>query len=172
MKLNVGAGKLCYDNYINVDIKYFSGIDIICNIDGVLLPFKDCSFDEILVDHTLNHIDNMMNLMEEIHRVGIAGAKVLISEPYYRYEGAFQDPTHKHFFAERTFEIFCENYEYNYYTKARFEVVSVKLSITHKTKTKSLAKKIMKIPIPFRRILNNFLWNLYSEIHYELKVLK
>lgn len=172
MKLNVGAGRSPRVGYINIDTISFPGINIICNINGFSLPFSDSCFSEILIEHTLEHIHNFIPLMEEIHRIGVNGAIVYITTPYYRYEGAFHDPTHVRFFSERTFDIFRDDYEYNYYSKARFDVLKVSLRRTQKTKTPSLAKKLMILPIPFRRFLNNFLWNLYSEIYYELSIKK
>lgn len=70
--------------------------------------------------------------MEELWRVCRPGGLVHILVPYYNAAGAFQDPTHVKFFTERTFEYFTEDgatdlSQYNYYSHARFEIVSLEL---------------------------------------------
>jgi SAM-dependent methyltransferase len=173
-KLNLGCGNEIIPGFINLDIGCIPGIDLSadCECKKFGLPFKKNLFVEVRASHLLEHIQNFIGLMEEIHRICLPGGKILIWVPYYRYEGAFHDPTHVRFFAERSFDIFSSQYKYNYYTKARFDLVDMRLNIVQKTSVPSLAKKVMKFPIPMRIFFNNFMWNLYSEIYYELLVIK
>ncbi len=69
--------------------------------------------------------------MEEIWRVLGAGGRVHVSVPYYNAHCAATDPTHVSSFSENTFDYFTPDgeaaySEYNYYTRARFHIVSIR----------------------------------------------
>ena len=70
------------------------------------LPLADEVADEVHAHHLLEHVRNLVQLMEEIYRVCRPGATVHVSGPYYTSRGAFRDPTHVRFLAEDTFQYF------------------------------------------------------------------
>jgi len=146
-------------------------VHIIWDLEKTPLPFGSDSVSEIIIEHVLEHITNMIPLLEEFHRICKPGSIIRIYVPYYRYEGAFRDPTHVRFFSENTFEYFTDGYTYDFYSKARFKVRKRELKTTSKTKLRTLNKKIINY-IPLKKFLNIFLWNLYTEIYFELEVVK
>ena len=106
--LDVGCGKRKQSNALGLDIAKLDGVNIVCNLeDG--LPFKDNSIDRIYTSHFLEHIKNLVLMMEEIYRVCKPGAIVEIIVPYWKTSLAFQDPTHKCFFTEETFNYFTKD---------------------------------------------------------------
>lgn len=171
LKLNLGSGKTSYPGFTNVDIVKLANVDVVWDLEKIPLPFENNSVSEIITEHTLEHIRNFLPLIEDIYRICKAGALVKIAVPYFKYEGAFRDPTHLRFFTERSFDHFNVDYEHNYYTKARFRILKVELHNVSKTSVQNLYKRIIKF-IPFKSFLNMFLWNMYSEIYYELEVIK
>jgi SAM-dependent methyltransferase len=171
LKLNLGCGTHALHGYINVDRLALPGVNRVWNLENTPLPFEsDCAV-EIVCDHVLEHIINFVPLMEDLHRICRNGAVVKIFVPYYKYEGAFRDPTHVRFFTEHSFEYFAEGHEYSFYSPARFRTRRVELRVTSKSRIKNLAKKLMPW-IPFKKLLNPFLWNLYSEVYFELEAVK
>jgi hypothetical protein len=42
-------------------------VDIIHNLNIFPYPLEDESFDEIYIDNTLEHLDNVIGVMEEVH---------------------------------------------------------------------------------------------------------
>jgi uncharacterized protein (DUF2225 family) len=90
------------------------------------------------------------------------GGRAIIIVPYAKSEGAFADPTHKHFFTERSLDYFNGKYEYSYYSKAKFAVEYEfgSLNGNWKEKTRNL--------LPLRRILRYFLMNMYDEVRFVL----
>jgi len=171
LKLNIGCGRKPYEGFVNIDRADLPSANLIWNLENAPMPFPDNSVSEIRAEHVLEHIQNYVQLMEELWRISKPGARIYIEVPYFRYEGAFRDPTHCRFFSEHSFEYFGEGYEYAYYSKARFKVRKVELRTTSKTRIKNLHKKIVNY-IPFKKVLNIFLWNLYTEIIFDLEVVK
>ena len=126
-KLNLGCGKKIKQGYINLDNKFFRGVDVIHDLDKYPYPFKDDYFDYVLCDNVLEHLDNLIKTMEELHRITKKNGTIEIIVPYFSSIGAFQDPTHRHFFTLKTFDYFTENFDYNFYTPARFKIEEKKL---------------------------------------------
>lgn len=112
MKLNIGSGLTRMEGFINVDRvqctdeKGNQYTDIICDIEKEPLPFEDSSIDEIACFETLEHIENLIFVMNEMWRVlkpeGILKGKV----PREGGRGALADPTHKRIFIMDTFDYF------------------------------------------------------------------
>ena len=121
--LDIGCGKNKVKGAIGIDINRWSDADIICDIE-VGLPFRHNIFDEIHCNHIIEHVSDLIKLMEEIHRVSKNGAKVYIRAPYYASFLAFSDPTHKKFITEQTFDMFTEERS-GYYTNAKFKIIKI-----------------------------------------------
>jgi hypothetical protein len=130
-------------------------------------PFAESTCDEVLLINILEHLADTTKVMEEIWRICRGGATIRIQVPYYNSPGAFQDPTHKSFFTESTFDYFTESEttplsDYNYYSSARFKIVSVVPD----------QKNILRI-LPKR--IQWFLAHHLATVHaltFELKVIK
>jgi predicted SAM-dependent methyltransferase len=108
MKLNLFCGKNIKENFINID-KYNFGQEIILDLEKDKLPFADESIDFILSYHGIEHIENLVFLMNEIWRtLKISGTFEIIS-PCYPSERCFQDPTHKKVITTKTFLYFSDD---------------------------------------------------------------
>jgi len=171
LKVNLGCGNKIYKDFINVDRISLEGTDLIWNLENTPLPFKTNSVAEIKCEHILEHINNFVPLIEEFWRICKPKAIIKIHAPYFRYEAAFRDPTHVRFFTEHSFDYFQEGLTFSYYSKARFKIKKVELKNNFFSGVKNLHKKIIHW-IPFKKFLNIFFWNIYSEIYYELEVVK
>jgi len=106
MNINLGSNKNSLPDHVNVDIKPFKGVDVVCDCRETL-PFKDNSLDGAFSHTFLEHIDSDMIvfLMKELARVCKSGSVVYHVVPFCRGEGAF-GLNHKSFFSERSFECF------------------------------------------------------------------
>jgi predicted SAM-dependent methyltransferase len=127
MKLNLGAGKDIKSGYTNHDIANLDGIDIVHNLNQYPWPWEDKFFNEILAMDILEHLDDFVKSMEELHRILKPGGTVTIRVPYWNHSCAYIDPTHKRGFHEQTFHFFDVNSNYfkdrDYYSKARFKTI-------------------------------------------------
>jgi SAM-dependent methyltransferase len=170
LKLNIGSGRKSYEGFLNLDRVPLENTDIIWDLE-MPLPFRTNSVSEVICEHILEHIVNFIPLLEELYRVCKPKAKIYVMVPYFRYEAAYRDPTHVRFFTEHSFDYFQDGVEFSHYSDIRFDVKKVELRTTFKSSVKNLHKKIIKF-IPFKKFLNIFLWNIYTEIYFELEVVK
>ena len=126
MKINLGAGSDIQDGYINHDITKLEGIDITHDLNQFPWPWDDNSISEIVAKDVIEHLDDFMKVMEELHRVLKVGGLIRLKVPYWNSVSRHADPTHKRGFHELTFQFFDPNSVYckqrHYYTKARFYV--------------------------------------------------
>ena len=93
MKLNLGCGKDIKDGYKNYD-KYqkLKGIEYI-DLEKPL-PFNDNSVDEIVLNHTLEHINNEYQLIMECYRVLKKGCFIKVRVPTVSHTFAHVKPVH------------------------------------------------------------------------------
>lgn len=172
LKLNLGCGDQTYKGYINVDKVKVKNSDLVCDLEKPL-PFADNSVVETRAEHILEHITNFTQLMEEIHRISKPNARLYVLAPYYKYEGSYRDPQHVRFFTEHSFDYFQEGVKFSHYSPARFEVLKVRKRVRFLSDVKNFRKKFMAaIPDFLRPALDLVFWNIYSEVEYEMRVIK
>jgi len=105
VRLNLGCGTRKLEGYINVDCRRDVNPDLVWDLERPL-PFGDNVVDEVYTSHTLEHIRNLVGLMEEIWRICKPGAIVTIVVPYGLSDEGMRDPTHVRFFTLETFDYF------------------------------------------------------------------
>lgn len=96
-KLHLGCGRNIMDGWINLDCMELPGVDIVANLDNckrVSLPFQDNSIDEFFAGHVIEHINDSLSMMQELHRIAKPGAKAVFRCPYGSSDDAYEDPTH------------------------------------------------------------------------------
>ena len=126
-KLHIGCGKKILNGFVNMDILKLPGVDMVHDLEKTPYPFTEGRFNYILADNVLEHMSDLIKVVEELHRISANNAIIEIYVPYFSNRRAFQDPTHKRFFTLTTFDYFTENMPYNFYSKVRFQVVEKKL---------------------------------------------
>jgi SAM-dependent methyltransferase len=105
LKLNIGAGQTYIPGFINLDISPRADITLDLNRDP--LPFDNDSVDLIFSYHTLEHIDNYLFALGEIHRVLKHGGYLFLGLPYVTLtEYHLVNPYHLHNFNEYSFDFF------------------------------------------------------------------
>ncbi|MGH7282615.1 MAG: hypothetical protein ACRELY_13900 [Polyangiaceae bacterium] len=68
----------------------------------------------------VEHLDDVIGTMEEVHRVCRRGASVKITVPHFSSSNAFTDPTHQHYFGYESFHYLTGEHAHSHYTKSRF----------------------------------------------------
>src|SRR3972149_4347712 len=87
MKLDIGCGNRKKEGYIGIDKVKFDCVDIVKDIQKGL-PFLDNVIDEIYCSHCLEHIEDLIFVMNEFYRVLKKEGVLIIEVPVvYWVEG-------------------------------------------------------------------------------------
>jgi SAM-dependent methyltransferase len=99
--------------------------DVRHDLDVYPYPFADGSFEVVVLRNVIEHVRNVVGLMEEIHRIGRPGADVLITTPHFSSVYSYQDPTHIRHLAIDSMDYFTEGSRHsNFYSSRRFRIVA------------------------------------------------
>ena len=112
IKLDVGCGPAPHEGYIGVDTIKYSEKIVKFNLEDIpkeKLPFENESIDEIICYHTLEHVDNPMQVVEEFYRILKPGKKLIIKVPYFAHNTA-NVPIHKNYWSFRSKMFFDSSY--------------------------------------------------------------
>jgi SAM-dependent methyltransferase len=126
-KLQLGCGFSKKEGYIHLDSAEVVKPDILWDLNKFPYPFEDNSIDEILAYSILEHLDDVVKVMEELHRIMKPKAILKVGVPYWDGFGFASDPTHKHMFTEYTFEFFSGKADYSFITQVRFNITELKM---------------------------------------------
>lgn len=160
LTLDIGCGPTKLPNAIGVDRRLIPGVDVVCDIEREL-PFKASSVDLIWMRHVIEHVGNLIGLMEEVYRICRHGAAIEIVVPYYTSRGAFRDPTHVRYIAEDTFQYFEPPTDYGIRTNLRIERIRY-----------DVRKPFRWLPRYFQKRCRRYLWNVVDNMEVTLRVIK
>ena len=129
--LDVGCGNDKQRGAVGIDISLDTQADIIHDLNKFPYPFNNDEFDMVICNDVLEHLENVVAVIEEIHRISKPCAIVRIRIPHFTDSNAYSDVTHKHFFSSQSFDCFINNTsKYKYYTKSRFKILNVRISFS------------------------------------------
>lgn len=112
-RLNIGCGRNIRDGWINLDSYALAGVDIVADLETCAqqpLPLADGCIEEFLLSHVLEHIRNVLPMMQELHRVARPDAIMKVHVPYGSSDDAFEDPTHVRQIFTGSFGYFSQPY--------------------------------------------------------------
>ncbi|MBL8679333.1 MAG: methyltransferase domain-containing protein [Myxococcales bacterium] len=126
--LDVGCGRDKLPGAVGIDKNPRSHADIIHDLDVRPWPIEDDSFDEVRALDVLEHVDDFIGCVEEMHRVCRDGATIRVRMPFISSVDYFTDPTHKRAGTARTFDYFDPTTALGRYrySAAELETVSVR----------------------------------------------
>jgi len=137
LRLDVGCDRHPRGD-VNIDIAPYNLKGYFVRADAQYLPFKDKVFTSSTAIHVIEHLENQMHVMNEIHRV--TNGTITIATPFlfsYRYRAIFRrDSIHKHWFLPSWFS------RYGFKTSVRMKLLRPEIF-----------KKLLPLPIPFFEII-------------------
>ena len=113
MKINLGCGRIHFDDFVNIDIvQYVDGasfncVDVVMNVEKEKLPYKDGTIEQIVVNNFLEHVDDLRFVLNECHRVISDTGWLHGCVPVAMTKFDLRDPTHRRHFVKETFDYFC-----------------------------------------------------------------
>ncbi|MGA2384879.1 MAG: class I SAM-dependent methyltransferase [Gemmatimonadales bacterium] len=127
-KLNIGAGRSDHlAGAVRLDIARAVHPHVVADLDAGGLPFKAGCFDAVGAYDVVEHVEDLVALMEEIHRVLRPDGVVYITTPHFSSANAFTDPTHRRALSLRSFDYFDGAHPLAYYSAARFRIRTARL---------------------------------------------
>jgi predicted SAM-dependent methyltransferase len=128
-RIDIGCGPAKRPGYVGLDLFPLPGVDIVRDIDRHGLPFSAHTITHVYASHVLEHVRDLVHLMNEIGRVCCPGAEVELIVPTLLGPWAAGDPTHVRLFNARTFGYFTGEAEESYAgITARFELLEQDVS--------------------------------------------
>jgi SAM-dependent methyltransferase len=95
--------------------------DVVADVNAPL-PFRSDAFAIVGAYDVVEHVQDMVRLVEEVHRVLRSGGVFRITTPHFSSSNVYADPTHKRALSLRSFDCFSDQHPLSYYSKARFRV--------------------------------------------------
>ncbi|HVX84069.1 MAG TPA: methyltransferase type 11 [Phycisphaerae bacterium] len=139
LRLNLGAGPNPLPGFYSLDHLPLPTTDILADLNDPLDLLPDRSVAELHTRHTLEHIDNFLPLMQELHRILRPDASLHIIVPHFSNPLAWSDPTHVRFFGLYTFYYFVDPPRQprrkvpHFYTPVRFIVDRLRIRFDRET---------------------------------------
>ncbi len=162
-KLNFSCGNDIKKGWDNCDWQKTKRKDVLpCNANKFPYPFKDDTYDYILLKQCLNLFEKPRQVLEELHRISSNEAIIEIEVAYCNNKGAFTDLDTIHWFNEQTFLKYLES-NCRIKKEEYFKLIELKLIPT-------IVGKFF--PESLRNKLNLFIGGLISQIHLKLRVIK
>ncbi|MFA6542183.1 MAG: methyltransferase domain-containing protein [Bacteroidota bacterium] len=125
--IDLGCGKRKRPGTIGIDRNSQSDADVLHDLNHYPYPFPDNYCDGIYSDNVLEHLDDVIGVMVELHRITKTGGFIEITVPFYAHRNANTDPTHKHWFGVHSFDYFVEGTDHSnfHYSPVRFRLDAV-----------------------------------------------
>ena len=114
---------------VYLDIRDNVGADVVHDLNALPLPFEDNYFDEIILSHVIEHLDNVYTFLEEIHRILKPDGVVNITVPHYTDWTYWRDPGHKLHFNTYSFDRFQDTKAHHFDTKCPFQIEQLKVDL-------------------------------------------
>ena len=150
--LDLGCGSKKYPGAFGVDISADTDADLAHDLDDVPYPLADSSFDCVLLQDVIEHVENPYDVMAEVHRIGRPGARVLLRTPHFSSALAYGDPTHKHYLSAAALHALAEP-GFAHYTAARFRVVWVRIDLWLPFRALGIEWLANRFPDPYEKYL-------------------
>lgn len=126
--LDIGCGSQKWPGATGLDIAADTDADVVHDLDVYPYPLPDDAFDHVLMQDVIEHVEAPIRVMEELHRVCRAGARIQLRTPHFSSLLAYSDPTHRHYFSRMAIASLAEP-RFAHYTAVRFRVVHITLDL-------------------------------------------
>ena len=171
--LDVGCGKLKHPGAIGLDRNPATDADVLCDLDRTPYPFCNDSFDEIRALHVVEHVEDVIRFMEELHRILRPGGRLYLLTPHYTDVGSFRDPTHRRHLNSYSFIYFTDPGRFGFYTSVRFREHQIKVRLLNLWRAFGL-EWLVNHSRPFRKFWEQYLCYIIrgKELHFWLDAIK
>lgn len=114
-KVNLGCGTDARDGWHNVDIFGTAPVDEQVDLNDLPWPWPEDSFDFALMDNVIEHLDDQVGVLHELHRIVRPGGRVTLRFPHWNSPGHFTCPDHTTSLTHRSFDNYAVDGLFNVY---------------------------------------------------------
>lgn len=150
--LDVGCGHDKLPGAIGIDRSADTLADVVHDLDTFPWPFEANEFDIIRCQDVLEHLDDFVRVMEELHRIAKPGAEIRIRVPHFSSVQAYTDPTHRHFFSTESLQYFGDESPFPHYTSVRFRQESARLTMWRPYRLVGLEAVVNRWPLRYEKM--------------------
>lgn len=174
--LHLGCGPHSKLGDVGVDILPGPAVDIVHDLNVVPWPLPSDTFGHVICIDVVEHLQNVVATVDEIHRVAVPGARVTIQVPTTTSRDFFTDPTHVRGFGYRSFDYFVPGQPLSQYSysKSRFTLRGVEFFKRPSRLFGLLDRATLQLANRFPDLYETrlaFVWPM-SGIRFELEVVK
>ncbi|HBB32227.1 MAG TPA: hypothetical protein DDZ80_23695 [Cyanobacteria bacterium UBA8803] len=121
--LAIGCGNRQTEHgVVRLDISPSVNPDIVWDLDCIPYPFDNSTFSKIECFDVIEHLSNIPQTLEELHRILKPGGLLKITTPHFSCANSYTDPTHKYHLSYFSFDYFCKDHNLAYYSKVRYRI--------------------------------------------------
>ena len=133
LRLNLGCGQDIRPGYVNHDwSRHRPDVEVAHDLEAFPWPWPDNSAEEIVLSDVLEHLADVVPVIDQCWRILTPAGFLHISVPHYQHENAWLDPTHRRPFHLDTFDYFDPETElgskYCFYTDRKWCIQEKKLA--------------------------------------------
>lgn len=130
--LDVGCGANKHPGAIGLDNNPRTSADVIHDLGDFPYPFADNEFDQIVSNHVIEHVPDVMGFISELYRITKSGGRIKLLTPHYTNPDWASDPTHRNHFNSYTFNVFIPDRQlFPFYTTVHLKPVRVYVSLAN-----------------------------------------
>jgi len=152
---------------IGLDLNNTEQTDVVCNLNKEKIPFEANTFDIVYTHHCLEHIENIVKVLLDIHRVLKKGGYFLIRVPHISYIDSMGDLTHIRLFSYSSLNFLTQGDHAQLKNSEMFKLI--KRKIVFGRIHRSVGIEFLANLFP--NIYNGFFMGIFParEMHFELK---
>jgi len=174
--LDVGCGMRKSPGILGLDINPRSSAEVQHDLEIYPYPFPDEAFDEVHAISIVEHLNDVIMTIEELHRITKANGVMKITVPFFASRYFHTDITHKHSFACRSFDYFDPSKELSKYkySRCKLKVTKVEYEPLPNVYRRNIERPIVWFANWKKDFYERYLAYIFPlhDIYFELEVLR
>lgn len=128
--LDVGCGRNKTPGSTGLDFNPRTNADVIHDMNVAPYPFPDDSFDLVVGNQVIEHVEDVLLVIAELYRVAKPGGRIVLDTPHYSDVASYTDPTHRRHLTTESFSYFTNTRDdYDYYSHVRLRAVEIRVTM-------------------------------------------
>lgn len=170
--LDIGAGEHRRPETLRLDKSPLVNPDVLHDLDVYPYPLEDNTFEHVFCHHVVEHLDDIVRFMEEVHRILKPGGKLWMYTPHFSSSNSWTDPTHRRHLGYFSFDYFSDNGDnvVDFYTSVRFHITLRRLEFHNRHRWFGVSWLANRFPRTYEKY---YCWRFPAKnIHVEMLAVK